>query len=500
MKKVVFLFVVLSLCIIGSTSVFAESDVSVISPTQDAYTSDESITLAAEVTDCDYSIFYLDGEKIKTFSGNAEPLLELEGDDVTYGKHSFTVKGFKKGGEIVSATKGFTVQDLSTASVHSDDFNSFSGIAGSEYGFVTNNYGEASIGTGKDGTQCLKIQGTKINDSDSYLPFMNFSMTNVSDTLIVEKDILVSDYGIRLRYEMNGVYDIMRYSTIGNFFLEPDTWYHLKSVFDYKAKMMKVYVDGEEVISKMITASSSGTAPRITFASADSDDGYLLIDNMRFLRNIYSPSVKSSYYKLADGSQKPVTDRVADVNAVGIGIYFDGEAPSDMAADYNTKYYINGEETAIESIEYKSAGKSAYITFSRMPEAGEVGKIVFSSSKLAKSVVYTFTSQSDYYYTNGSHNVEFIEQLADTDSLEAKITLKNDTSEEKTYTVIVCAYQNDVLKAISHQKCTVSANGQLDAESGMIDTADADSIECFVISSWADLSPMPVIGKLATVE
>ena len=57
MKKVVFLFVVLSLCIIGSTSVFADSDVSVISPTQDAYTSDESITLAAEVSDCDYSIF-----------------------------------------------------------------------------------------------------------------------------------------------------------------------------------------------------------------------------------------------------------------------------------------------------------------------------------------------------------------------------------------------------------------------------------------------------------
>ena len=241
MKKIV--SVLLLMCFFA-LPVSADTAVQITSPAQDVYSSADSITLSANVTNAEHTVFSIDGEKIKVFGADTSPAVDIDVSGLSYGEHPFTVKSFKKGEALASDSKKFTVTDISASVAYTDNFNTFSGISGSTYGFVSNDNGTVSVGTGPDGSPCMKLQGTNINDTNVYLPWMNFGMTDVSSILEIEENVLVSDDGMRLIHEMSGyIFNVFRYSTVGKKTMEPDKWYNLKTVIDFAKKTYKVYID-----------------------------------------------------------------------------------------------------------------------------------------------------------------------------------------------------------------------------------------------------------------
>ena len=363
-KKILSIITALVFILQGLSAFAAAPAITILSPSKGEIVASDSLVLAASASDADEVRFYLDGVEVARFEGSGD--FEYVCEKASYGNHIFRAVALARGETARETQNSFSIRDFSESEVKNLNCNDFDGASISTSGFArfqqnidttgTPN-GKLGLGKGPDGSGCIMLQGAKKNNTNIYLPFINFALPSTNpDKYTIEHDVFVSDDGMRLSYEFAGVFNIIMDSSVGSFVLEPQKWYKIKSIFDFNAGTYEVYVDGE-LQSSGSAGALSKTEVRVCWASRKSEDGYLLLDNFVVNRSIATPVVSKMEY-LKDDVWNNFTAELP-LGTKQVKLYLDGALTP--ASKDTFAFFQNGEETAT-NYEFTSDG-AILVTF-----------------------------------------------------------------------------------------------------------------------------------------
>lgn len=496
----------------------AAPSVTIISPEANSSISSSNAVLCASVSGADKVQFLLNDEIVAEFEGDGELSYTLE--EIEYASHIFKVIAIKRGENVKEAQVKFTVRDYSETEVKNLDFESYDGVTVSTSGFtgfVANAEKPGEVpngvigkGEGPDGSAAFKFMVGKVNATDSYLAFINFTLPSTNrDIYVFEHDVFISDSGMRLKYEtVPGVHRIIENGKVGSFELQPETWYKLRTEFDFKAGKYDIYVDGEKMgggsCSKL-----NGAEVRILWANSQTADGYLLMDNFTLTRKISTPVISSAEYH--DGSQfVPFTTEVpagtekirvhfdAPVSQAGkqIAVYEDGEKMQRY--DTKNKKWINLAEIEINESEGYA---DITLTDSAVKEGSEY-KILGRAGGIERDLMFKFKSPKkdisvmQLMFNAGSYQAKYQAQLTDGANVSTTVVVSNKTSEARPLMAIVCAYKNGEMTGIRAAKATAPANGPAFMNVPALGADSDTEIICHIVDGWEMRRPVMVAGQL----
>ena len=498
MKRKLAIFIILCLALIPIAPK-AAGGIDILSPLPGAAVGSGSVTLEVSAdTGLEKISFYIDGTLLKTFDGG-EASYSAVYDDASYGLHTFKAVGIKKGAQAAVAESEFSVVDTTEKQFLSIDFNTMSSdLSGSGIGWITNNNAVFLAEKREDEVQCLKILATNANNTDLYLPFFNFTLPDTTGIVMLEFDALVSNEGIRLRYESGEVFDFFRYSKCGNTSLEPLTWNHFKVVLNYTDRKYEIFVNGdsEAASSGKLSKASTGSAPRFAFADAYTNSGYLLIDNIKYSSVYETPMFQYMIVK-ANGTSSQVKNGVIPSGAEQIKMYFKG---TYNQGTYKVSLIENGNEIACESSVNTDSGIVTIEKFNKLKDGSNIKAVIENTETGKKIEVFLKTGNTGLYvnehcFSNGSYNIVDLLQLNSGEKVFSKVNVVNGTDEEKSILCIQCVYENGVMKNIVYTEKTVSAKSSAEIETPSGESA-GDEIICYIIDSWAERVPIAVAGYL----
>lgn len=498
MKRKLAIFIILCLALIPIAPK-AAGGIDILSPLPGAAVGSGTVTLEVSAdTGLEKISFYIDGTLFKTFDGG-EASYSAVYDDASYGLHNFKAVGIKKGAEAAVAESEFSVVDTTEKQFLSIDFNIMSSdLSGSGIGWITNNNAVFLAEKREDEVQCLKILATNANNTDLYLPFFNFTLPDTTGIVTLEFEALVSNEGIRLRYESGDVFDIFRYSKCGDTTLEPLSWNHIKVILNYSNRKCEIYINGsdEPAYSEELSKASTGSAPRFAFADAYTNSGYLLIDNIKYSSVYETPMFQYMIVK-ANGSSSQIKNGVIPSGAEQIKMYFKG---TYNQGTYKVSLIENGNEIACESSVNTDSGIVTIKKFNKLKDGSNIKAVIENTETGKKIEVLLKTENTGLYvkehsFSNGSYNIIDLLQLNPGEKVFSKVNVVNGTDEEKSILCIQCVYENGVMKNIVYTEKTVSANSSAEIETPSGESA-GDEIICYIIDSWAERVPIAVAGYL----
>ena len=496
----------------------AAPTVTIISPEANSTHSPYGVVLEAEVSGADKVLFMLNDEEVAEFEGDGNHIFAPE--NLEYANHTFKVIAIKRGENVKEAQVKFTTRDYSESEVKNLDFNSFDGAVIGTSGFSGFNAnaekpGEAPNGVigkgeGPDGSAAFKFMVGKVNASDSYLAFVNFTLPSTNrDTYVFEHDVFISDSGMRLKYEtVPGVHSIIENGKVGSYELVPETWYRLRTEFDIQKGSYDIYVDGAKRGGGSMSPLTA-TEVRIKWANSQTADGYLLMDNFTLTRKISTPTISSAEYH--DGSQfVPFTTEVpegtdtirvyfdAAISAAGkqISVYEDGEKMQRY--DTENKKWINLAEIEINESEGYA---DITLTDSAVKEGSEY-KILGRAGGIERDLMFKFKSPKkdisvmQLMFNAGSYQAKYQEQLTDGANVSTTVVVTNKTSETRPLMAIVCAYKDGEMTGIRAAKATAPANGPAFMNVPALGVDSDTEIICHIVDGWEMRRPVMVAGEL----
>ena len=493
----------------------AAPTVTIISPEANSTVSPSAVILEAEVSGADKVLFMLNDEEVAEFEGDG--ILSFTPEDIEYATHTFKVIAIKRGENVKEAQVKFTTRDYSESEVKNLDFNSFDGAVIGTSGFAGFNAnaqdgvpnGVIGLGEGPDESGAFKFAVGKVNDTNLYLPFVNFALPSTNkDMYVFEHDVLISDMGARLKYEtVPGVHAIIENGKVGSFELVPGTWYRLRTEFDIQKGSYNIYVDGEKRGGGTVSPLNA-TEIRIQWANSQTADGYLLMDNFTVTRKISTPIVSS--YEYHDGSQfVPFTTEVPEGTDT-IRVYFDAAI---SAAGQTIRGYENGVEmkkydienkkwVSLVDIEINEAGGYADIFMESPVKSDSTYKFVGRAGDIETDMMFKFISPKkdisimQLMFNAGSYQAKYQEQLTDGANVSTTVVVTNKTSETRPLMAIVCAYKDGEMTGIRAAKATAPANGPAFMNVPALSVDSDTEIICHIVDGWEMRRPVMVAGQL----
>lgn len=502
-KKIVSLIAALIFVLQGLPVFAATPAVTILSPEKNSIVASDALILSASSSNTDEVRFYLDNAEVARFEGSGE--FEYEFEKTSYGIHTFRVVALARGMALKESSATFSVRDFTETEVTNLNFNDFDGVEITTAGFSgfqanvdttgTPN-GKIGLGSGPDGSASLKLQGAKKNDTNLYLPFVTFSLPSANkDVYTIEHDVLVSDEGMRLSYEIDGVNNVIMDSKVGSFTLESGIWYQLKCEFDFNAKKLSLDVNGDNKLNLDISEHAT-TGVRVCWASRKSDDGYILIDNFIVNRSVASPVVSKMEY-LKDTTWSSFTSEVP-LGAEQIKLYFD--APLTPASKDSFCFYQNGEILESKQ-EFTSDGGLLVTLYDELiPQASCVAE--YNSGQFGGAFTAFFSVGDRAIYARkvefnaGSYKPQYACQLTDDASVTTRLILSNTTDTEQPVLAITVVYKNGAMVSCSANTGTVRANGNATINVPAVSADSQCTIASYVVDCWADRMPIMVAGSL----
>lgn len=490
--------------ILGQLPAFAAAPtVAITAPRSSETLQSDSVVLSVTSSDADEVRFYLDNLEIAKFSGSGD--FEHVIEEPSYGSHTFKAVAIARGANVRQTQVTFFVRDYNDFEVKNLDCNSFDGVSISTAGFsgfqqnidtTGNPNGKLGLGKGPDGSSCVMLQGAKKNNTNLYLPFINFALPSTNkDTYVFEHDVLVSDEGMRLGYEASGMTNVIMKSAVDSYTLEPGKWYKLKTEFDFNAGTYDVYVDGELKLSGS-GSQLTKTEVRICWASTESEDGYVLIDNFVVIRKVATPIVGKMEY-LKNGEWSTFTSEIP-LGTEQIKFYPDTSmtpAPKDTLS-----FYQNGE--AIEAdFEFTSDGALAVTPRQELlPKANCV--VQYNSGALGGCLSAYFTVGGDVVsamsvtFNAGKYQAQYRSQLTDGASVSTRAIISNAAADPQPILVITAVYSGNTMTACAAAQGTANANGIGIVNVPAVSADSGSQIVCYVVDSWENRIPLVVAGQL----
>lgn len=495
----------------------AAPTVTIISPEANSTHSPYGVVLEAEVSGADKVLFMLNDEEVAEFEGDG--ILSFTPEDIEYATHTFKVIAIKRGENVKEAQVKFTTRDFSESEAINYNFNSFDGEVIGTSGFAGFNAnaeksdqipnGVIGKGVGPDGSAAFKFMVGKVNATDLYLPFVNFNLPSTNkDIYVFEHDVLISDMGMRLKYEtVPGVHRIIENGKVGSFELQPETWYKLRTEFDFQKNTYDIYVDGE-LRGGGSLSSITATQVRIQWANSQTADGYLLMDNFTVTRKISTPIVSS--YEYHDGSQfVPFTTEVPEGTDT-IRVYFDAAI---SAAGQTIRGYENGVEmkkydienkkwVSLVDIEINEAGGYADIFMESPVKSDSTYKFVGRAGDIETDMMFKFISPKkdisimQLMFNAGSYQAKYQEQLTDGANVSTTVVVTNKTSETRPLMAIVCAYKDGEMTGIRAAQAIAPANGPAFMNVPALSVDSDTEIICHIVDGWEMRRPVMVAGQL----
>ena len=160
----------------------------------------------------------------------------------------------------------------------------------------------------------------------------------------------------------------------------------------------------------------------------------------------------------------------------------------------------NGNEIACESSVNTDSGIVTIEKFNKLKDGSNIKAVIENTETGKKIEVLLKTEKTGFYvknhvFSNGEYDITDFGQLDEQDNVFSKLSLVNDTEEDKKIICIQCVYKGGIMTSIGFAEKTVSAKSSEEFETPSSNAA-GDEIICSIIDSWAERVPIASVASL----
>lgn len=517
-KKILGLLIIVTLISMVPLPSFAQVEAEIISPQNGATVQADFTTVEFYASGGTVVLIKLDGETVgKVVS---EGLNEYKFDkNLEIGQHILTLCAYDST-DTVTAASVFTVEYQANETVVNVPFN------GGDRGGVVIQSKSLIAGTDKNGENVLIaptiLEGSNGEANGSIGYYINTPIEELSINSISGSYYYLSNNSWTMK-KFTLQYDLLLMKP-GSFEIEtrgPNGfgWPGARNLFGFDGKITgtdyeypvgewmtvrhdidltvtppthKTYINDELVISATDT-NKFADITQIKFQyyvnHADTPQGFA-IDNLLLTQDVHKNGFGEVTYEDADGNLIPAKNNVIEKETNKILLACDMRLTQADAA--KAEVYADGERLAIEKAIIDSDGNVSLTFSEHLPDKSDI-KILLKDSGSNETLVKTLkTDTADFGIGNilfWCDSGELFEsaQLANTQNVQAAVTLKNITATDKSGVLLLVAYEGNEVVRLSAKSVTIPAGTMTQSEVvNFSDTefSDKAEIECHFIDSY----------------